>query len=86
MLLSVRLFSAFIEDVAGYIEMKRETRWRQQCGRWIKSRQSNGKCMISVLMTDLGLTLSRSQASARGRFVSSQGVWQWFILFLFINV
>ena len=38
-LLSGRLISVFVEDVAGYIEKKQEARCRQQCGG---------------LMTDLG--------------------------------
>ena len=36
-LLSDRLFSVFVEDVAGYIERKREAIWRRQCVRVMKS-------------------------------------------------
>ena len=38
-LLPDRLLPAFVEDVAGYIEKKREASRRQQCGRWVKSQQ-----------------------------------------------
>ena len=49
------LFSGFVEDVAGYIEINRGTRRRRQCGIRMKSRQSSINVLISVLMTDLGL-------------------------------
>lgn len=35
---SVWFFLLLLKDVAGYIEIKRETRWRRQCGRMVKSR------------------------------------------------
>ena len=37
-LLSGKLISAFIEDVAGYIEKKQEARCRQQCEKQLKSQ------------------------------------------------
>ena len=49
MLLSGRLFFALAEGVAGYIEIKRKTIWRRQCGRWMKSRHSIGDVSLAVL-------------------------------------
>ena len=57
-LLSGRLISAFIEDVAGYIEKKQEARCRQQYGRQRKSQQKhtvNSHTLFGGLMTVLGL-------------------------------
>ena len=34
-----RIISCFIEDVAGYTGKKQDTRWRQQCGRRMRSWQ-----------------------------------------------
>ena len=48
------LLSGFVEDVAGYIEINRGTGRRLQCGRGMKSRQSNVNVLICVLMADLG--------------------------------
>ena len=57
-LLSGKLISAFIEDVAGYIEKKQEARCRQQCGKRLKSQLKltiDSLTLFGGLMTDLGL-------------------------------
>ena len=56
-LLSGRLISAFIEDVAGYIEKKQEARCRQQCEKQLKSQLKhtiNSLTLFGGLMTVLG--------------------------------
>ena len=58
MLLPCKLISAFVEDVAGYIEAKQEARCRQQCGKRLKSQLKhavNSLTLLGGLMTVLGL-------------------------------
>jgi len=56
-LLPCKLISAFVEDVAGYIEAKQEARCRQQCGKRLKSqlKHANSLTLLGGLMTVLGL-------------------------------
>ena len=57
-LLSGKLISAFVEDVAGYIEKKQEARCRQQCGKRLKSQLKltvDSLTLFGGLMTVLGL-------------------------------
>ena len=55
MLLSGRLFSAFIEDVAGYIEKKRKAKMTMAVRKTDEELTDKRKCKIGGLMTDLGL-------------------------------
>ena len=58
-LLSGRLISVFVEDVAGYIEKKQEARCRQQCGKRLKSQLKltvDSLTLFGGLMTVLGFT------------------------------
>jgi len=56
-LLSGRLISVFVEDVAGYIEKKQEARCLQQCGKRLKSQLKltvDRLTLFGGLMTVLG--------------------------------
>ena len=56
-LLSGRLISVFVEDVAGYIEKKQEARCRQQYGKRLKSQLKftvDSLTLFGGLMTVLG--------------------------------